>query len=54
VARFGLEARADGVVLKREIATDLLPAVDAVLANRRFVSPGMETEEDDGGTASEA
>jgi two-component system secretion response regulator SsrB len=41
VARFGLEARADGVVLKRAIATDLLPAVDAVLANRSYVSPGI-------------
>jgi DNA-binding NarL/FixJ family response regulator len=41
VAQFGLEARADGVVLKREIATDLLTAIDAVLANRRFVSPGI-------------
>jgi DNA-binding NarL/FixJ family response regulator len=41
VARFGLEARADGVVLKRAIATDLLVAIDAVLANRCFVSPGI-------------
>jgi DNA-binding NarL/FixJ family response regulator len=41
VARFGLDARADGVVLKRAIATDLLPAIDAVLANRRFVSSGI-------------
>jgi DNA-binding NarL/FixJ family response regulator len=41
VARFGLEARADGVVLKRTIASDLLAAVDAVRANRRFVSPGI-------------
>jgi DNA-binding NarL/FixJ family response regulator len=41
VARFGLEARADGVVLKRTIATDLLPAIDAVLANRRYVSPDI-------------
>ena len=38
VARFGLEARVDGVVLKRAIATDLIPAIDAVLAKRRFVS----------------
>jgi len=29
---------ADGVVLKRAIATDLLPAVDAVLDGRRFIS----------------
>lgn len=32
-------AGADGLVLKREIATDLLPAVDAVLAGNRYVSP---------------
>jgi len=44
VARFSLEAQADGVVLKRAIATDLLPAIDAVLANRRFVSPGIAQE----------
>jgi two-component system secretion response regulator SsrB len=41
VARFALETRADDAVLKRAIASDLLPAVDAVLANRRFVSPGF-------------
>ena len=45
VARFGLEAQADGVVLKRAIATDLLEAVDAVLADRSYVSPGMELPE---------
>jgi DNA-binding NarL/FixJ family response regulator len=33
-------AGADGLVLKRAIATDLLPAVDALLASRRYVSPG--------------
>lgn len=32
-------AGADGLVLKRAIATDLLPAVDAVLAGRCYVSP---------------
>jgi DNA-binding NarL/FixJ family response regulator len=35
-----LEAGADGFVAKRAIATDLLAATDAVLAGRRFVSPG--------------
>ena len=39
VARYAREALADGVVLKRAIATDLLPAIDAVSANRFFVSP---------------
>jgi DNA-binding NarL/FixJ family response regulator len=29
---------ADGVVLKRAVATDLLPAVSAVLDGRRFIS----------------
>lgn len=32
-------AGTDGLVLKRAIATDLLPAVDALLAGRRYVSP---------------
>jgi DNA-binding NarL/FixJ family response regulator len=40
-ARFALEAGADGVVLKRALATDLVPAVDAVLAGGRYVSPGF-------------
>jgi two-component system secretion response regulator SsrB len=34
-----LSAGADGFVLKRKIASDLLPAVDALLAGRRYVSP---------------
>ena len=37
VLRSAMAAGADGIVLKRAIATDLLPAVDAVLAGRRFV-----------------
>ena len=41
VARFALESGADGVVLVRSIATDLHPAVDALLADQRFVSPGI-------------
>jgi len=36
-----LAAGADAFVLKRSIATDLLPAVDAVLAGKRFVSPAV-------------
>jgi two-component system secretion response regulator SsrB len=39
VSRSALEAGADGFVLKRAIATDLLPAVDAVLAGQRYISP---------------
>ncbi len=34
-----LEAGANGFVVKRAIATDLLAAADAVLAGRRYVSP---------------
>lgn len=36
-------AGADGLVLKREIATDLMPAVDAVLAGGRYLSPHAGT-----------
>jgi two-component system secretion response regulator SsrB len=39
VARSAAAAGADGVVLKRAIATELLPAVDAILAGQRYVSP---------------
>jgi DNA-binding NarL/FixJ family response regulator len=41
VSRSVLEAGADGFVVKRAIATDLLPAADAVLAGSRYVSPGI-------------
>jgi two-component system secretion response regulator SsrB len=34
-----LQAGANGFVLKRTIGADLLPAVDAVLAGQRYVSP---------------
>jgi DNA-binding NarL/FixJ family response regulator len=37
VLRSAMEAGADGIVLKRAIATDLLLAVDTVLAGRRFI-----------------
>jgi DNA-binding NarL/FixJ family response regulator len=39
VAEFALAAGAHAVVLKRCLATDLLPAVDAVLAGERYLSP---------------
>jgi len=39
VIQSALAAGADGFVLKRTIATDLLPAMDAVRAGQRFVSP---------------
>jgi DNA-binding NarL/FixJ family response regulator len=37
VLRSAVAAGADGIVLKRAIATDLLLAVDEVLAGRRFI-----------------
>jgi two-component system, NarL family, nitrate/nitrite response regulator NarL len=36
-----LLAGADGVVLKRSLGTDLMPAVDALLAGKSYVSPGI-------------
>jgi DNA-binding NarL/FixJ family response regulator len=42
VSRSVLEAGADGFVIKRAIATDLLAATDAVLAGQRYVSPEVE------------
>jgi len=33
-----LAAGADGVVLKREIAAELLPAIDAILSGKRYLS----------------
>lgn len=39
VARKAIQSGADGVVLKRAIATDLLPAVDSVLAGQQYI-PG--------------
>jgi DNA-binding NarL/FixJ family response regulator len=41
VVQSALEAGASGFVLKRAIATDLLNAVDAVLAGQRYVSPAL-------------
>lgn len=41
VVRSVLDAGAEGYVLKRAIATDLLPAVDSVLAGNRYVSSAV-------------
>ena len=41
VGQSALDAGADAFVLQRTIATDLLPAVDAVRAGQRFVSPSV-------------
>jgi len=43
ICESALEAGTNGFVLKRAIATDLLPAVDAVLAERCYLSPGVRT-----------
>ncbi len=42
IAATAFAAGADGLVVKRAIATDLLPAVDAILGGRRYTSPPME------------
>ena len=42
VSRSALGAGASGFVLKRSIATDMLDAVDAVLAGQLYVSPGVD------------
>jgi two-component system nitrate/nitrite response regulator NarL len=39
VAKSALAAGADAVVLKRSLATDLIPAVDALLAGKQYLSP---------------
>jgi DNA-binding NarL/FixJ family response regulator len=41
VADAALAAGANAVVLKRSLATDLMPAVDALLAGKRYLSPGI-------------
>jgi two-component system secretion response regulator SsrB len=41
VSQSALNAGANGFILKRAIATDLLPAVDAVLLGRSYVSPSV-------------
>jgi DNA-binding NarL/FixJ family response regulator len=46
VLRSALAAGADGIVLKRAIATDLLAAVDEILAGRRFVPSFIPRESD--------
>jgi two-component system response regulator NreC len=41
VAEAALAAGAEALVLKRKLATDLLPAVDALRAGRRYLSPEL-------------
>jgi DNA-binding NarL/FixJ family response regulator len=40
--RAAMDAGADGFVLKRAIATDLLPAVESVLAGPRHIAPAKK------------
>jgi DNA-binding NarL/FixJ family response regulator len=41
VGQSALALGADGLVLKRAIATDLLPAIEAVLAGMQYISPAI-------------
>ena len=41
VAHSAIAAGADGVVLKRSIATDLLPGIESLLRGASYVSPAM-------------
>jgi DNA-binding NarL/FixJ family response regulator len=43
-ARATMAAGADGFVLKRSIGTELLTAIDTVLAGGTFVSAGVDPE----------
>jgi len=42
VCEAALAAGADAVVLKRDLATDLMPAVGALRAGQRYLSPGIK------------
>lgn len=42
VSRSVLEAGADGFVVKRAIATDLLAAAEAVMAGQQYISPQVD------------
>jgi len=50
VAEAALKAGADGLVLKRNLGTDLMPAVDELLAGRRYVSPAILARGGNGAT----
>ena len=41
VAEAAFTAGADGVVLKRVLVTDLLPAIEALRSGKRYLSPGI-------------
>ena len=44
-ARAALDAGGLGYVIKARLATDLLPAIRAALADRRFISPTLRLDE---------
>ena len=44
VVKEAMAAGAEGLVLKRSAATDLIPAVRAVLRGRKYVSPQLKKE----------
>ena len=46
VSRSVMDAGADGFVVKRAMATDLLAAADAVLAGKHYVSPPIGEQRD--------
>ena len=51
LVRSVMEAGADGYVLKSAIGTDLLSAVEAVLASKTYVSPAVTLNPAAGGTS---
>jgi DNA-binding NarL/FixJ family response regulator len=44
ICRSAMELGADGFVLKREIAMELLPAVDAVIAGQQYIPKHFKTD----------
>ena len=44
ICQSAMAAGAEAFVLKRDIATDLLPAIDAVLKGKHYCSPGALAE----------
>ncbi len=42
-----IEAGADGFIVKRAIATDLLPGLDAVMSGKHYISPALHPRSPD-------
>lgn len=49
--RLSLAAGANGIVLKRTIGSDLLPAIEAVMAGKTYVSPGFDLPQGSAGNS---